>query len=62
MDVTEVGDRECIQCACCMDVCATHAISFKAGKWTIMDPYKGLSEKTADVKDAADPSSGQKDQ
>ena len=53
MDVKEVGDRECIQCASCMDVCAAHAISFKAGRWTIMDPYKGLSEKAADVKDAA---------
>ena len=47
MDVREVGDRECIQCASCMNVCAAHAISLKAGKWTIMDPCKGLGDPVA---------------
>ena len=47
MDVKEVGDRECIQCASCMNVCAANAISLKAGKWTIMDPCKGLTEPLA---------------
>ncbi len=31
MDVKHIGDRECINCGKCMDVCANHAISIKAG-------------------------------
>ena len=38
MDVSRVGDRECIHCATCMDVCARKAISFKAGKLCLLAP------------------------
>ena len=31
MDIRHVGDRECISCAACVDVCERNAISFKAG-------------------------------
>lgn len=36
MDVRHVGDHECIHCGECIDVCPTSAITFKAGKYTIV--------------------------
>ena len=42
MDVRHVGDRECIHCAKCMNVCAQKAISLKAGKVTLKAP-EGIS-------------------
>ena len=41
MDVGRVGDRECIQCGRCMDACAAGAISFKAGRITLIEPQTG---------------------
>ena len=38
MDVRRVGDRECINCGKCMDVCAQGAISIKAGGITLKAP------------------------
>ena len=42
MDVKRVGDRECIHCARCMDVCHQKAISMKAGKATLRAPEIGI--------------------
>ena len=36
MDVRHVGDHECIHCAKCMKVCASKAISMKAGRITLI--------------------------
>ena len=36
MDINRVGDHECIHCASCVAVCPTNAISFKAGKITLL--------------------------
>ena len=44
MDVKRVGDRECIHCAKCMDVCPTKAISLKAGKITLKASEGTLGE------------------
>ena len=41
MDVKQVGDRECIHCGKCMEVCAKGAISLKAGKITLKGPETG---------------------
>ena len=41
MDVRQVGDRECIHCGKCMDVCARGAISLQAGKVTLKGPETG---------------------
>ena len=38
MDVKHVGDHECIQCGKCMDGCAQHAISFRAGSICLAAP------------------------
>ena len=38
MDILQVGDHECIQCAKCMDVCRQKAISFKAGGAILISP------------------------
>ena len=38
MDVKRVGDRECIHCAKCMDVCSRKAISLKAGNVSLKVP------------------------
>lgn len=38
MDVLHVGDHECIHCCKCIDVCDRSAISFKAGKYTLVSP------------------------
>ena len=38
MDIKNVGDRECIQCGECMNVCPEKAISFKAGKLVLRGP------------------------
>ena len=38
MDVSHVGDHECIHCGACIDVCPTAAISYKAGKYTLHGP------------------------
>ena len=38
MDVKRVGDRECIHCAKCMDVCSRKAISLKAGNVSLKAP------------------------
>ena len=44
MDVRRVGDRECIYCAKCMEVCAEKAISLKAGKVTLKAPEGAFGE------------------
>ncbi len=44
MDVRRVGDRECIHCAKCMEVCAEKAISLKAGKVTLKAPEGAFGE------------------
>ncbi|MCR4922911.1 MAG: redoxin family protein [Lachnospiraceae bacterium] len=44
MDVRHVGDHECIHCAHCMATCPQGAISFKAGKFTVIAPEKGCSD------------------
>ena len=41
MDTRRVGDRECIHCGKCMDVCAGGAITLKAGKITLRSPENG---------------------
>ena len=46
MDVRHVGDRECINCAQCMDVCG--AISMKAGRITLMAPEGGCADDRPD--------------
>ena len=38
MDIKNVGDRECIQCGECIDVCPEKAITFKAGKLVLRGP------------------------
>ena len=38
MDIRHVGDKECIHCVRCLDVCSVKAISYKAGKITLHDP------------------------
>lgn len=47
MDICHVGDTECINCGECIDVCPTHAISWKGGK-VFMAPSeveeKGMSK------------------
>ena len=47
MDVRRVGDRECIQCARCMDVCAHGAISVKCGKATLLDAKNATAGRQA---------------
>ena len=37
MDIRQVGDRECIQCGECMDVCPTKAITWKNGKISLKE-------------------------
>ena len=41
MDVLRVGDRECIHCGECMDVCPEKAISIRAGKIVLKGPESG---------------------
>ena len=41
MDVKHAGDRECIHCGQCMDVCAPGVISLKAGNITLRAPETG---------------------
>ena len=36
MDIRHVADHECIHCGQCISVCPTNAITFKAGKYTII--------------------------
>ncbi len=48
MDVRHVGDRECINCAKCMDVCRHDAISLKAGKITLIAPATGCADDRPD--------------
>ena len=48
MDVRHVGDRECINCAQCMDVCRQGAISMKAGRITLMAPEGGCADDRPD--------------
>ena len=48
MDVRHVGDRECINCAQCMDVCRQGAISMKAGRFTLMAPEGGCADDRPD--------------
>ncbi len=38
MDIKRVGDRECIACGECIDVCPTNAISWKGAK--LLKPYE----------------------
>lgn len=45
MDVSRVGDHECIHCCECIDVCPTKAISFKAGRITLHGPECNTPEK-----------------
>ncbi|MBP5240063.1 MAG: 4Fe-4S binding protein [Oscillospiraceae bacterium] len=44
MDVRHVGDRECIQCGACMEVCAQKAISIRAGSYTLKAPEGGCAD------------------
>ena len=44
MDVAHVGDHECINCGKCMEYCAKGAISFKAGKITLMAPQTAQTQ------------------
>ncbi|MBR6766946.1 MAG: 4Fe-4S binding protein [Clostridia bacterium] len=43
MDIRQVGDHECIHCGECIGLCPTGAISFKAGKITLMENEAGAS-------------------
>ena len=43
MDVMRVGDRECISCGKCMDVCARNAISIRCGHITLVGGENGPS-------------------
>lgn len=45
MDVRHVGDRECINCGRCMEVCAQKAISIKAGSVTLKAPADKASSR-----------------
>ena len=38
MDIRTVGDRECVHCGSCMDICPTRAISFRAGRIVLRGP------------------------
>ena len=49
MDVRQAGDHECINCARCMDVCSQKAISFRAGKLTLIAPDGGCADDTPDA-------------
>ena len=46
MDVRHVGDRECINCSACMDVCPQGALSLAAGACTLKAPAKGCAGDT----------------
>ena len=48
MDVRHVGDHECINCVKCMAVCRQDAISFKAGKITLIAPSGGCADDKSD--------------
>ena len=48
MDVRHVGDHECTNCAKCMAVCRQDAISFKAGKITLIAPSGGCADDKSD--------------
>ncbi len=41
MDIRHVGDRECISCGKCIDLCAGGAISLQCGKITLKGPETG---------------------
>ena len=49
MDVRHVGDHECINCAKCMASCNQNAISFRAGKVTLIAPKDGCADDTPDA-------------
>ncbi|MDO4866682.1 MAG: redoxin family protein [Clostridia bacterium] len=49
MDVRRVGDRECIHCGKCMDVCNQGAISIKAGRITLKAPETGCAGEASDA-------------
>ena len=44
MDVKYVGDRECISCAKCMEVCHQKAVSLEAGNITLKAPDGGVAK------------------
>ncbi|MBR2707186.1 MAG: redoxin family protein [Mogibacterium sp.] len=48
MDIRHVGDRECISCAECVDVCSQGAISLRAGRITLIAPEKDREDGGAD--------------
>ena len=48
MDISKVGDRECIACGECIDVCPTHAIVWKGAK--ILKPYEEVVSNTENPK------------
>lgn len=52
MDINRVGDHECIHCASCVAVCPTNAISFKAGKITLLQNESASAQKN-NVSEAA---------
>jgi len=50
MDIRRVGDHECIHCGECIGVCPTGAISFKAGKITLMDNEIHASDEKKNIR------------
>lgn len=56
MDVRRVGDRECIHCGACADVCSQVAIAVRAGRITLKGPGEsssGTAQKNARIIRAA---------
>lgn len=49
MDVRRAGDHECIHCGKCMDVCSQKALSFRAGKVTLISPDGGCADNQPDA-------------
>lgn len=48
MDISRVGDRECIACGECIDVCPVNAIEWKGAR--VLKPYENAVSKSKDPK------------
>lgn len=63
MDINRVGDHECIHCASCVAVCPTNAISFQAGKITLLQneitPKKNCASQAGEADDVQTMKTGQ---